>query len=136
VRDGCQIAVEEAAEGQLQRVLGPEDEGPNADVDRRERAETREGVEAVLGAGGKRTAAEHQQTKAKTSHQQGKCEEVRPANEVLSAGRPRGAVRFGRRRRGHSDAEGVDAGDDMAVAREGVPADGVGAGRQARQRRP
>ena len=51
--------------------------------------------------------------------------EEHPAGEVVAPGRPGGADRIGRRRRGHSDAEGEDTGRRVPVVADHAPANGV-----------
>ena len=131
--DRRQVAVEQARERELQRVLGAEDERGDADLEHRDRAQELERVEALLEPLRQRPA-QHEQAEAEHADEQREREEVRPADDVLAPRRPLRADGLRGRRRRHADAEGVDARDDVAVARERVPADGVGALRQLRQR--
>jgi len=55
-RNRRKVAVEQATEGELQRVLGSKDESGDPDVERHQRADPRHGVEALLRADGQRPA--------------------------------------------------------------------------------
>src|SRR5919197_3855894 len=85
-------------------------------------------VEAPLERARQRPA-EHEQTEPEPADEKREPEEVEPPHDVLGPRRPRRAVSGGRRWRGDPDAVRVDARDDVAVAGEGMPADGVRAAR-------
>src|SRR5207249_12146530 len=59
------------------------------------------------------------------TRKQGERQEVQPADDVLARCRTGGAVRLGRGWRAVADAEGEDPGDDVAVRRDGAPANRV-----------
>ena len=133
VRKRCEVAVDEAPERQLQHVLAAEQEGRDADVEHADGADARDEEEAILRARRER-AAHDEQLEAESADDEREREEVQPADDVLCPRRSSGADRVRHRRRAHADAEGVDAGDDVAVVRERLPANGVRAFRQLRQR--
>ena len=134
VRERRQVAVEECSERQLERVLGPQQEGGEPDLERSDRADPRHPVEAPLGSRRKR-AAHDEQPEADPADEQREREEVEPAHDVLGRRRSLRADRVGHRRCRIAQAERRDAGDDVSVAREGAPADRVRADRQRLRQR-
>ena len=124
-----EIAVEEVHERELQRVLGPEQEREDPDLDRADRADAHDPVEAPLGPRRHR-AAHDEQAEPEPADQQREREEVEPADDVLLVRRPGCAERLGRRRGALAHAEREDPGDDVAVGRDHAPADGVRAARE------
>ena len=128
LRDRGQVAVEVLRERQLQHVLAAQAEREDPDLDRRRSTPISEqGVQALRAPG--RHSSSRRQTSRKPSEpiSDGEREEVEPAHDVLGAGRPAGTVGLGRRRRLDADTERPDAGDDVPVGRENVPANRVGA---------
>ena len=99
-----------------------------------DRADARHPEEAALRARRQRPAHD-EQLEAETADDEREREEVQPADDVLGPRRPLRADRVRHRRRRHADAERVDAGDDVAVVRQRLPAHRVRALRQLRQRR-
>ena len=73
--------------------------------------------------------------KPRTPIVSGEAEEPEPAHEMLGPRRPARAVGARHGRRGHADTERPDAGDDMRVGGDRMPAHGVRAARQAPERR-
>src|SRR5207244_2901108 len=107
--DRRQVAVEQAAERELERVLGPEQEGGDPDLEHADRADPGDDVEAALG-GARQGAADDEEAEAHATDEEREREEVRPADDVLGPRRPGRAVGLGRRRRRVPDAEGEDTG--------------------------
>ena len=123
-RDRRQVAVEEAPERQLERVLRAEQERDDPDLEHRDRAGSGDPVEPPLRAQGQ-LAGNDEQAEADAADEQREGEEVQPPHDVLRRRRPLRAHRVGDERRRNADAEGVDARDDVPVVRESLPPDRV-----------
>ncbi len=130
--DRPQVAVEERAERQLEHRLGSQDERDERDLDDADRPRQRDEVEAPLEPL-RHGPTEHEQPEAEPADHERERREREPAHRVLGAARPGGSVRRGRFRRLHAHAEREDAGDDVTVAAERLPAYGVAAARQGSQ---
>ncbi len=133
LRERREVAVEEVPERQLESVLGAEQEGDDPDLDRADRAEPCEPVEAPL-RGRRQRPSRDQQAEAEAPCDERQREEVEPAHHVLGRPRPGGSEGLGRRRRAVPDPEREDARDRVAVGRGHPPADGVAAARELLQR--
>ena len=129
VRERRQVAVEEAAERELECVLGPDQEREDSDLDRADHARQGEQVEDPLERVRHRPG-KHDESEGEPADQQREADEVEPAQDVLGRRRPGGAVGVRGRRGGDADPEREDAGDDVPVPGQRLPTDGVGAGRQ------
>ena len=131
VRERRKVAVEKQPERQLQHVLAAQQEADDPDLQDPNRGDPGDPEEAALGARRQRSAHD-QQPEAEPADEEGERDEIEPAHDVLRARRALRTDGGRHRRRGHADAERVDAGDDVAVVRERLPANRVRALREPR----
>ena len=88
LRKRREVAVEEVDERELERVLGPQQEREDPDLERADHADSEQPVEAALGRLAERPAHD-QQPEAEAAREQRERQEVEPADEVLARRRAR-----------------------------------------------